>query len=366
MKFVKVEELKVGMRLARPIYNRQGVLLFERDSRLTNQAIDNVQNFDLLGIYVLEPAEPLPPMSKEDIEFERFQVMSVFTIKEEISKLFSTGKRGKLDFFVGMIIKKYGHLIGKINFYQNLRSKDDYIYRHSLNVAILCAMMTHMLNIRVDEQTHTVCAAILHDIGKLMIPKEVLYGTEMTDEVRSNIFKVQNQNMDLIENAVLDGMTVKRICMQVLRVQMDLAKGGSTIPLNKLSMGARILLVANRYDEMTAMSFSGVADSEVKALYELRNNPDIYDEKVVDALIQSIKILIPGASVELSTGEEALVLVENERDILRPVVLSFRDNSIIDLGQMDNWDIEIVDIMKTMDNRYVINTDALHKAGYEQ
>ena len=87
MKFVETENLRTGMRLARPIYNKKGVLLFERDSRLTSQAIDSVKNFGLLGVYVLEPAEPLPPMTEEDLEFERFQVMCGFSIREEQEKL---------------------------------------------------------------------------------------------------------------------------------------------------------------------------------------------------------------------------------------------------------------------------------------
>ena len=49
------------MRLAKPIYNRMGVLLYERDTRLTIQGINSIENFGLIGIFILEPAEPLPP-----------------------------------------------------------------------------------------------------------------------------------------------------------------------------------------------------------------------------------------------------------------------------------------------------------------
>ena len=46
------------------------------------------------------------------------------------------------------------------------------------------------------------------------------------------------------------------------------------------------------------------------------------------------------------------------------MVLSFRDNSIIDLSNRRAYnDIEIVDIMKTMDNRYVMNTDKMKALG---
>lgn len=80
MIFVKQNELKKGA-FGKTIYNKNGVMLYERDSRLTEQGIVSIQNFGLIGIYVLEPAEPVPPMSAEDIEFERYQTMAVFATK---------------------------------------------------------------------------------------------------------------------------------------------------------------------------------------------------------------------------------------------------------------------------------------------
>lgn len=40
MQFVKTADLKPGMRLAKPIYNKMGVLLYERDTLLTMQGIN--------------------------------------------------------------------------------------------------------------------------------------------------------------------------------------------------------------------------------------------------------------------------------------------------------------------------------------
>ena len=58
------------------------------------------------------------------------------------------------------------------------------------------------------------------------------------------------------------------------------------------------------------------------------------------------------------------MLVENERNILKPLVLTFKDNRIIDLGnRVYDGHIEIVDIMKTMDNRHVMNMDLLKRQG---
>ena len=52
MIFVKADELKKGMRLAKPIYNKNGVMLYERDSRLTEQGIVSIQNFGLIGLCI--------------------------------------------------------------------------------------------------------------------------------------------------------------------------------------------------------------------------------------------------------------------------------------------------------------------------
>ena len=91
---------------------------------------------------------------------------------------------------------------------------------------------------------------------------------------------------------------------------------------------------------------------------------DVFDPKVVQALVDSINILVPGVSVELNTGEKALVIKTNDIDFLRPTVLSFKDNSIIDLSNRRAYgDIEIIDIMKTMDNRYMMDLSKVKGLG---
>lgn len=357
MHFVRTEDLKTEMRLARPIYSQKGVLLFERNSKLSPLAIESVKNFGLLGIYSLEPAEPLPPMTEEDLEFERFQMMSIFSIQEEVRKIMATGSQSRMNMIANMIIKKFGHLDNKINFCQNLRSKEDYVYRHSLNTAILCAMITHKVNVRLDVQLMTVIAAIVHDIGKIQQAGDLAYREDLSKEEKEKLLSAQLQADELIENAfTTDGAGIRRICHQAVQSPSD---------RTKMVIGAKILAVANRYDELTAMSLGGESKSEVGALKELMEQDELYDPQAVRALIDSIHILFPGVSVELNNGEKALVLVENKKDILRPVLLSFQDNRIIDLGLRVNEKIQIVDIMKTLDNRYIMNTEALKKATME-
>lgn len=361
MNFVEAENLKIGMRLARPIYNKKGVLLFERDSRLTRQTIESVKNFGLLGVYVLEPAEPLPPMTEEELESERFQVMMVFSIQDELEKILETKKSYRLQTLVSTIIKTYGHLDEKVHFYQNLRSKDDFVCRHALNTAMLCAMMAHCMNVKVEERQQAVTAALLHDIGKMRVPPEFLFGRSTIQDNTDMIYQMQQQELDLVE--AVEGAQVRRICTQVIRAQHDFTCNGKIDGNMKLSVPAKILLLANRYDELTAMDLQGNSKSEVKALQEFLDYPALYDETVVNALINCINILFAGVSVELNTGEKGLVLAENPADILRPVLLIFKDNSILDLSLRANSDLYIVDIMKTLDNRYVMDMETVRNMG---
>ena len=361
MRFIKTEDLKTGMRLARPIYNKDGVLLYERNSKLTHQGIVSVRNFGLLGIFILEPAEPVPPMTRADIEFERFQTMCVFSIKEELDTIAKTGRAQKSQLIASNIIKDYGHLDAKINFLQNLRNKEDYTYKHSLNVAILCAMMSNMMNLMVAEQMEVVQAAIVHDIGKIMrFEEEAAAGGELAD-LTMDAREVAGHAV--IEDAFPSKPNIKRICTQAKKLLQSI-KTGEDLSSIRLVNGARILAVAETYDRMTAMKLEEEPASEVEALKYLLSYPDVFHEKVVDALVHSVNILVPGVSVELNTGEKALVLTANERNILQPIILMFRDNSIVDLSD-ESEELEIKDIMRTLDNRHVMDMDLLKKSGIQ-
>lgn len=164
-----------------------------------------------------------------------------------------------------------------------------------------------------------------------------------------------------METAFSSKPNIRRICSQAHKML-----AGSDISSIRLVNGARVLAVAETYDRMTAMKMDEDPASEVAALKFLMNNPEVYHSKVVEALIKSINILVPGVSVELNTGEKALVLAANEANVLRPMVLMFRDNSVVDLADMDLYeDLEIKDIMKTLDNRHVMDMEMLKRNGIE-
>ena len=84
-----------------------------------------VQKFGLIGVYILEPAEPLPPLSREDLEFEQLQTVYIFRLREVLNCITERRKLEKYPVFLEDILSHYGSLKHRVNFNQNLRSSDD-------------------------------------------------------------------------------------------------------------------------------------------------------------------------------------------------------------------------------------------------
>ena len=360
MLFVKNDDLRVGMRLAKPIYNKKGVLLYERDSKITSQGIESVRNFGLIGIYVLEPAEPLPPMTQDDIDFEKFQSVEVFEIMDELQSIAKSNKHIKIYTVAQTIIKAYGRLDHKINFVQNLRSANDFIYKHSLNVAMLCAMISHKMNMKPTEQEELVTAAIVHAVG--IVSKDEKNNPTIMPEDEDLARRLEYSGIAKIEAVFLSSPSIKRAVLQAFR-ETNAFYNNEDLSQHRVVDAAKILIVADEYDKFTAMNSVGETPrSEIAALKHFLDHPEIYDEKVVNALIESVNFLAEGCCVELSNGEKGLVIQHNPKNVLRPMILVFSSNKIVDLAQTLYYgDLEIVDIMKTLDNRHVMDMDLLNQ-----
>lgn len=357
MIFVKTDDLKVGMRLAKPIYNRNGVMLYERNSKLTAQGINSIRNFELIGIYVLEPAEPVPPMTKLDIEFERFQTMAIFSLKDNLKNVLEKNNSRDLNRLANQILDNYGSMKEKLQFVQNLRSRHDYIYKHTLNVAILCALIGGAMRMPLREKEELITAALLHDLGKMLLPDELFVKSEDLNEEEAKVLadcKAEAYNSLLLDYDLAPNARV--IVSQFTKLE----QGGDYT--DHTLRGTKILCVAEVYDYMTAMKVGEQAISTVQAIKYLRKHQDDFGKEIVDALVQAILILFPGVCVELTNGEKGLVIEENAEDVMRPVVLGFNTHILYDLGLDEVFTmIQIKDVMKTMDNRYVMDPALLEQ-----
>lgn len=362
MQFIKTEDLKPGMRLAKPIYNRLGVLLYERNTKLTPQGIASIRKFSLIGIYILEPAEPLPPLSEEEIQFEKFQTVYMFRLRDEFAKIAKGEQPDKLYDLCSNILREYGNLDHKIIFSQNIRSSGDFLYKHGLNVAILCAMISHKLGFGYEEQLALVEAALLYDLGYLYLDSDKLTDMENVDSEDYTQLCTARQKALLLLRPQNNEYNLPKLTLKIISEMTHPSnhKDHPEVEERTWSMTTLVLRVADRFDQMTAMRYGFEPLSEVTAITYLMEYPDFYKPDIVRALAECIHILPQGACVDLSDGEKALILESNPVNFMQPLVLKFSDNTIYDLGDPEvHEQLQILDIMKTMDNRISIDEETL-------
>ncbi len=349
------------MRLAKPIYNRSGVLLYERNSQLTSPGIKSIKNFGLIGIYILEPAEPVPPLSEEDLEFEQCQTVYMFRLRECIDLIQKRKKMDNLLPFLEDLLKHYGSLDHRVNFNQNLRSAEDFIYKHAISTAILVAMMTSHLGFPHTKQLSMVTAALLYDIGYRHVPKTIL----------EKGLNLEQGDKDIIQHSLEQGLNYLSMYQNDYEfmpqaLSLCLAYIYSTNPAKALKLDndllsmMMILKIADHFDRMTAMNLGHEPKSEIMAMQYLKGHPQEFHPDMVAVLAECIHIVPHAASVDLSTGDKGIVLMENPEDFMHPVILCLSDNQIYDLSRpAAAKKIQIIDIMKTMDNRILVDQDTI-------
>jgi len=362
MQFIRSAELRPGLRIAKPIYNKDGVLLYERNSRLTIPAINSIRNFDLIGIYILEPAEPVPPFTREDLEFEQAQTIYLFKLKDLFEKIYKRQPLDKLEDLIDDIVKRYGCLTHRVNFNQNLRSAHDFMYKHATSVAILTAMIGQHIDMPEEDFKALITAAILYGFGYRFLSKNVMDKEDEFTEYDNKSKQAALEKGTSYLSMSTDPISYLPKAIRVVEYYILSSNPERKIehPTEDILLLAEILKVAVEFDLMTGMIMGHKPESEIVAMNSLRERTTEFNETIVTILAQCIHIIPTGASVDLNNGEKAVVLVENHKNYMQPVILRLRDNNVYDLSDpVVNRHIQIVDIMKTMDNRVEIDVNTI-------
>lgn len=358
MKFVKTEEMEIGRQIGKPVYNTRGVLLYNSGVKISAQMLSNFREMELYGTYVLDNGEPVPPITDEEQEFERFQSMYTYDVNDVLTAVVQgKGTKGREE-LVNVILTRFGSQQKKMIFNQCVRSEKDFISKHTLNVAILSVMIADKMKFDRKEKKYLIEAALFHEVGKLLVPPNILHKKE----------KLTEQEMQIVNRCLLQGFEmlgrnyqypagVRRYIIQLSRELTDKLVGGAGTE-QALLPGTKILKVADIYDILTAIRPYKEPVSALSAMQTIRREPENYDSLTVDALEACLNILPVGSYVRLSNREQAIVIRENPNSLLRPVVLGLKTNKLYDLANRAvREEIQIVDTVFTTDNRLKIQAD---------
>jgi putative nucleotidyltransferase with HDIG domain len=202
-----------------------------------------------------------------------------------------------------------------------MRKKDEYTVTHSLRVCILALAFGRHLDFNTEELNLLGIGALMHDIGKLKVPNEVL----------NKPGKLTPAEFDIIKRHVPLGVELLESTPGIPRVAIEVARGhherydghGYIMGLKGDNIGlfGSIGAIVDCYDAVTSDRVYHDAISSYDALstlYESRRK-DFHPE-LVEQFIQCMGIYPIGCLVELNTGAIGVVISVNRERRLKPRV----------------------------------------------
>jgi len=223
-----------------------------------------------------------------------------------------------------------------------LKNYDNYTFTHMVNVSILTMGQARGLGIDGPLLREFGLAALMHDIGKVKTPIEILNKPD----------KLTDDEFAIMKRHVVDGAEMLRATPDVptlapvvafehhLRTDGSGYPGGVSRP--SLNIGTMLCSIADVYDAMRSQRRYQEAFPTDRILAVLkRNDGKQFDQHLVRRFVQLIGIYPNGTLVRLNTGEVAVVLNTYAPDPYRPQVriLIGRDGKRLDLPfELNLWE----------------------------
>jgi putative nucleotidyltransferase with HDIG domain len=225
-----------------------------------------------------------------------------------------------------------------------MRNYDNYTFTHMVNVSILAMAQARAVGIDGKLLREFGISALMHDIGKVRTPKEILNKPD----------KLTDEEFAIMRRHVVDGAEILRrtpempVLAPVVAFEHHLRLDGSGYPRavtrESLNLGSMLCAIADVYDAMRSQRVYQQAHPTDRILAVLKRNEGAQlDQNLVRRFVQLLGIYPPGNLVRLSTGEVAVVLRVHAPDPHRPRVrvLFSADNVRLDLPFERNlWEMQ--------------------------
>ena len=215
-----------------------------------------------------------------------------------------------------------------------LKNYDNYTFTHMVNVSILTMGQARGLGMDGALLREFGLAALMHDIGKVRTPIDILNKAE----------KLTDAEFAIMKRHTVDGAEILRMTPEVpalapvVAFEHHLRIDGSGYPDGvsraSLNIGTMLCSIADVYDAMRSQRSYQQSFPTDRILAVLkRNDGTQFDQHLVRRFVQLIGIYPAGTLVRLNTGEVAVVMSVYAPDPYRPHVrvLLGRDSSRLDL-----------------------------------
>nr|WP_138496280.1 HD-GYP domain-containing protein [Paenibacillus pinistramenti] len=315
------------MKLAKKIYNDEGLVLLSENVELTQILINRLAGLGIDFVYVSDPRTEdilIPELISEETERRAIQ-----EIRSNFIKISNASLKGFVYPFLGKaflnvvenIMKDLSSREDVLIMLTNINKADRTLFRHSLNVCIYSLMLGKAHGYTHEELSVLGLGAILHDIGKTKIAPSILLKPDGLSNVE---FETMKQHAEIGYKMLKDepGIPLQAAhCAFQHHERIDGSGYPRGIEGNEIHEYAQWISIADSYDAMTSHRVYKQAllpHQAVESLYA--GCGTLYEKQKLEIFRDHVAIYPLGMTVTLNTGEVGVVSRIHHFAPQRPVV----------------------------------------------
>jgi len=271
--------------------------------------------------------DPIP------LKTELSQAKAAFvTAKQGVASFFDRLKRGgsldvpHLQTVVDSMVDSVFRNREAMSWLARLKSKDDYLYSHSLATSVWAIALGRHLGLDKETLRALGTGAMLLDIGKTQMPIELLNKPEKpSDEEWKTIRRHVEGGLELVRGtAGVDARVISMI--ETHHERFDGTGYPSGLAGDAIPMVGRIGGLVDCYDAMISHRRYAAARSTYDAVRELKRVAGTwFQPELVELFVQAVGVFPSGSLIELNSGEVGVVVAQNRFRRLRPQIMVILD-----------------------------------------
>lgn len=326
MRRIYVDNLKGTEILAKSLQTSNGIVLLSQGIRVKRSYISKLKELGIDYIYVED--ELSEGIEIKDYIDEKTREHSKKEVRRVLEK-FSTSGKIELDSIAQVALNIIDDILLNKEVLVNIsdiRREDEYTYSHSVNVCTLSVLTAVKRGYTVDRAKDLAIGALLHDLGKVLIPDNILNKKEKLTYQEKEIIKqhVINGYEAIKDETWLSG--ISKVIVLTHHERID----GSGYPFgwtgDKIHDSAKIVAVCDVFDKMTSKRPYRDAYKIYEVIeYLTAMRGILFDENIVNTFISYIAVYPSGSGVITNTGDICIVTKQNRELTTRPVLKKLRN-----------------------------------------
>ncbi|MFC7063994.1 HD-GYP domain-containing protein [Halobacillus seohaensis] len=329
MKVVYTAHLQQGDTLGKSIYNENGKVLLRQGVTFTKSLIRRLFDYQITYVYVDDPLT-------SDIQVnypinEETRSKAIHTIKRSFLDLQKSNNNDQKILFerislemnqtVSTIVSELRGNHDTMSLLSDIFVYDDYVFTHSLNVAMYAIALANELDLPNRKVEEIGLGAILHDIGKMTIPRNILLKTSSLTAEEFTLIKTHAEAGFQLLRSVSSVPLVAAHCAYQHHERLDGSGYPRGITEKDIHLYGKILAIADVFDAVTSNRSYRSAMLPHEGLEVLYSGAGtLFDRNMVAAFRKCVTVYPNGLGVELSDGRKGIVSAQNENLSDRPIV----------------------------------------------